>query len=218
MATNLGEAPYYQDGTGKNQPAIGVFGQVTSSAPVNSVDAQGRAYGADPIWRPAAYSFTRPANATAYTAPTTTTPGQMIANATAFGSVVPMSFVVPPFVVTDTPKGLITEFQLDYPTPVTGTVRVEFFRVAPTLTVGGDGSAYAYATPTSLNDRLGYVDIALTPNGRGGSSGGSDSIRLAYHGAAPGDMTLYALLSSQTALASTIGGTITGKPTVLRTT
>lgn len=216
MSANLGEAPYYTDALGNRYLAIGTFGPAPTP-PANSVDANGRAYGADPIWRPAAASFTRPANATAYTAPTTTTPGQLIANNTAAGSVVPLSWVVPPFVATDTARGLISEFQLDYPTAVTGTVRVEFFAAAPTVTAG-DGAAYAYSAPTSLDTRLGYVDIALTPNGRGGASGGSDSVRLAYQGTAVGNFTLYALLSSQTALASTSGGTITGKPSVLRTT
>ncbi len=211
MALNLGEAPYYQPSPGQNAPAVGVFGQITSSPPPASVTPQGRAIAADPIWRPVLFTQNRPADTTAYAAATATTPGDLMANSTTAASVTPMSWAVPPILAGDTPQGLISQFQLELGWAFTGTVRVEFFNVAPTVT-NGDNGAYALSN-TTLDNRLGFLDVAVTPNGAGGAGGGSDSVRLAYTGA-----TIWALLQSITAITPTSGGFMRARPTLLRTT
>jgi hypothetical protein len=82
------------------------------------------------------YTFTRPADTTAYAA------GDLVANSTTAGSVVPMSWVVGKGTGRPVSIRRVRVFQSN-PTVTGGTYKVFLFSAAPTVATAGDNGAFA---------------------------------------------------------------------------
>jgi len=131
------------------------------------------------IWNPAA-SFTRPNDTTAYTA------GDLIANSTTAGSVVPMSFALG----GNNNPGLtrITRARMSKTstTVTAASFRLHLYQTSPTVT-NGDNGAF---TSNQAANYLGNINIDMTTtpgakfsdgaNGQGAAAAGSEmQLRLA---------------------------------------
>ena len=144
-----------------------------------------------------AQSFTRPADVTAYTGATTTTPGDLIANSTTAGSVTPMSFSFPPIRAVDMfTGGILGYVKLTSTSAITATKRVHFFKTTAPTVSAGDNSLIDVSNFDS-DKYLGYADISVQP-GVSGSIGINDTVRIPYSLTVSGGTpeTIYALIES----------------------
>lgn len=122
-------------------------------------DSTGKELPAPTPFRSATYTFTRPADTTQYTA------GDLIANSTTAGSVVPMSWVVGKS--TGRPTS-IRKFTLtcSNPTITGGTYKIFLFNASPTIATAGDNGAFA--SDVSI---VGYIGESGTITASGFSDG-----------------------------------------------
>jgi hypothetical protein len=141
-------------------------------------------------------SFTRPANTTAYAS------GQLVANSTVAGSVVPLSAAL---ARQNAGFGMITGVRLSKNSNgITGaSFRVHFFKGLPTVTVG-DGGVLATAYNGIAAIEIGYTDVTMDmaySDGAKGFAGGlknSDgTFRQALFDTNAGTTSLYALLEAR---------------------
>lgn len=95
-------------------------------------------------------SFTRPANTTAYAA------GQLIANATAAGSVVPMTFAGAARDLDFTGSVRRARVKVNDVGWLNATVRLHLYRTLPTA-ANGDGGAWS----TTESNYLGAIDVTF---------------------------------------------------------
>lgn len=126
-------------------------------------------------------TFTRPADTTAYTAPTGATQGDLIANSTTAGPVALPAFAVPSISNSGTAEGIVSRLSVNFATRKAAfTVRAHVFvgSTAPTFT-NGDNGAIACSN-IGVNTRyIGFVDLVTAP-GVAGSYGVDDSLGLEY--------------------------------------
>lgn len=141
-------------------------------------------------------SFTRPANTTAYTI------GNLIANSTTAGSVVPIPCAA---ARVNAGTGVVRRIRVSTnQTGLTGTeiVRVTLYKNSPTVT-NGDGGAFAANGIASLS--LGYTDVVLTHVYNDGSKGFA-AVDIVFD-AASGSQNIYATLETRTGFTPTSGAT-----------
>lgn len=140
-------------------------------------------------------TFTRPANTTAYAS------GQLIANSTTAGSVVPMQFTLPggaPIVVR---VRLSTNVTTGWGS---GSITVNLWSCKPTYT-SGDGAAYAISAGGSC--WIGSFPITLTQYGDAASGEGSPTV--GNNVVLPPGAVYYADLTSGSSLTPISGQTFT---------
>lgn len=147
------------------------------------------------------YSFTRPTDTTAYAS------GDLIANSTTVGSVVPMSWHVS---VDDGGSGVIKRARIyKSSTGLTGaTFRLWIFTAAPTVATNGDNGAITIATgAASLLARV-DMDASGTTAMTDGVAQQSADLYLTFRLAQGGTHLLYGLLEARGAYAPGNGETI----------
>jgi hypothetical protein len=153
-------------------------------------------------------SFVRPANTTAYAS------GQLVANSTTAGSVVPVTAAL---ARQNAGSGLITGVRLSKTSNgITGaSFRVHFFKSLPTVTVG-DGGVLATAYNGIAAIEIGYADVTMDmaySDGAKGFAGGlknSDgTFRQAFFDTNAGTNALYALVEARGAYTPVSGETFT---------
>lgn len=152
-------------------------------------------------------SFTRPANTTAYAS------GQLVANNTTAGSVVPLAIDAARIPGS---TGLIARAALakSGTTITNASFRVHLFRADPTSAVGDAGS---YSTSGAL-DAIGYFDITMDQAYTDGAKGwAAPAVGNAVVFDAPsGSKTIYALIEARGAYTPVSGETFTLELEVLQ--
>jgi hypothetical protein len=136
----------------------------------------------------ASASFTRPGDATPYTS------GDLVANSTAAGSVVPMTFAIP----NNRATKLYRVFVDKTTTGISGAAfRLHLYRDPPTV-ANGDNAAWS----SSSSNYQGFIDIAAAPTAftAGGSSSGvyvNNSVFAPMYIFADTDQLVYGLLEAR---------------------
>lgn len=157
----------------------------------------------------AAASFTRPADTAAYAV------GDLVANSTTAGSVVPLALAA---ARVNAGTGLVRRVRLATSrTGLTGAeqFRVHLFKTAPTCTNGDNG---AFAVNGIAAVHLGFADVTLTQGFTDGSKGvgapstGSDIL----FDAAAGSQSIHALIEARSAYTPAASETFTVALEVLR--
>lgn len=141
------------------------------------------------IWNPSA-SFTRPNNTTAYAS------GNLVANSTTAGSVVPMAIALGNYIATGQTRLTRVRLAKSGTTPTNASFRVHLFGALPTV-ANGDGGVWS---ANKAANYLGSIDVASMKAFTDGccdvgaaTAGSEFLIRL------PAGATIYALLEARAA-------------------
>lgn len=110
----------------------------------------------------ASYSFTRPSDTTAYAS------GDLIANSTTAGSVVPLSWAFPANAPAEIPAIRLT---IDTALLANATFRLHLLNAIPTFVTGGDNSAVATVVATGYDKLLLAYEGTLSTVTANGASG-----------------------------------------------
>lgn len=158
-----------------------------------------------------AYSFTRPTDTTAYAS------GDLIANNTAAGSVVPMSWTIP----WTRAGGWIVVAGVRLRKSTAGVTnpsfRVHLFSAIPTFTSAGDNGLMTTVVATGMASWLAQFDVTLNSAAVDGAQGlavAVDSVPQ-YVKLASGATTLYGLLEARGAYAPGNAEVFTARPMIL---
>lgn len=145
-------------------------------------------------------SFTRPANTTAYAS------GQLVANSTTAGSVVPIPCAV---ARKNAGTGVITGVRLSKSNAslTNASFRVHLFKTSPTTTAG-DGANIASAVNGVASVALGYVDVTMDQAYSDGAKGFT-AIQAKAFDAAASSQNIYALIEARGAYTPASGETLT---------
>lgn len=127
-------------------------------------------------------NFQRPANTTAYTAPTATAAGSLIGQSAASAAAnIPLAFTPSPIDSSALiAKGRIEFVQVWDTAPTAKSLRVHLIKgaTAPAVT-SLDGGVITFSG-VARDKYLGFVDLVLQPGPFGGSQGHNDLIRIPY--------------------------------------
>jgi hypothetical protein len=152
------------------------------------------------------YTFTRPADTTAYAA------GDLVANNTTAGSVVPLAFAS---AVREEGACLRIErvrLIASNTSLTNASFRVYIFRVSPTVSVGDNGAlnASSVLALSDVKDLIGWADITLDRSGTASAVGrGVPSTGSGMTASPTTGTTLYGLIEATAAYTPTSGETFT---------
>jgi hypothetical protein len=152
------------------------------------------------------YNFTRPSDTTAYTS------GDLVANSTTAGSVVPMSWIPSINRVGFWVKGV--RLKINNATITNATFRVHIYNATPTFVTGGDNSAFGTVVATGYAAWLDSFDVTLV----GLHADGAAGIAVPTEGAASNmphplaaNTTVYGLIEARAAYTPASGSIITAE-------
>lgn len=145
------------------------------------------------VYIPAAVSFTRPNDSTAYSGQTSTQPGDVIANSTTAGSVSAPSFAIPSISGSGNAEGVISLVEVQVDLGFYATIRAHLFKTTAPTVANGDNGRLAVSN-FDIDKYLGYVDVPMSPGPTGGGIGVVDKANIPYT-KATGD-SIYVLLES----------------------
>lgn len=135
------------------------------------------------IWKSGVASFVRPGDVTAYTAPTSSATGDLVANSTVAGAVVPLEFDIAAIAAGDTAaEGEIAFVKVNTTGNTAKSLRVHFYSgtdaLKPTVSAG-DNAAIAVSNHAEAR-YLGFADVTLQPGPGGVAVGVNDLVRIPY--------------------------------------
>jgi hypothetical protein len=139
--------------------------------------------------RPSTSALTRPADTTAYSV------GDLIANSTVAGSVVPLS-------LSTAKAGVVSRVRLKVNDTAwkAGVIRCHFFKAQPTVGVGDNGALNAAETYAfTESEYLGYVDVTLAQQTSDGVVKGFAAFACIFD-VLSGNTGIFALLEARTAV------------------